>query len=84
MPDRYPHFWGSRQICGESAPPVNGTNGKKLKMLNFKFACISDPAANTMQTAVFCINFQDVYSQQLLGSLQTSLSFCTIGDIFAH
>ena len=28
----------------------------------------------------FCINFQDVYSQQLLGSL----SFCTIGDIFAH
>ena len=28
----------------------------------------------------FYINFQDVYSQQLLGSL----SFCTIGDIFAH
>ena len=52
MPDRYPHFWGGSQICGQSAPPVKGTNGKKLKMLNFKFACISDPAANTMQTAV--------------------------------
>ena len=53
MPDRYPHFWGGSQICGQSAPPVKGTNGKKLKMLNCKFACISDPAANTMQTAEF-------------------------------
>ena len=52
MPDRYPHFLGGSQICGQSAPPVKGTNGKKLKMLNCKFACISDPAANTMQTAV--------------------------------
>ena len=52
MPDRYPHFWGGNQICGQSAPPVKGSNGKKLKMLNFKFACISDLAANTMQTAV--------------------------------
>ena len=52
MPDRYPHFWGGSQICGQSAPPVKGTNGEKLKMLNCKFACISDPAANTMQTAV--------------------------------
>ena len=52
MPDRYPHFLGGSQICGQSAPPVKGTNGKKLKMLNFKFACISDPAANTMQTPV--------------------------------
>ena len=33
---------------------MKGTNGKKLKMLNCKFACISDPAANTMQTAVSC------------------------------
>ena len=54
MPDGYPHFWGVSQICGQSAPPVKGTNGKKLKMLNCKFACISDPAANTMQTAVQC------------------------------
>ena len=53
MPDRYPHFWGGSQICGQSAPPVKGTNGEKLKMLNCKFACISDPAANTMQTAVY-------------------------------
>ena len=52
MPDRYPHLWGGNQISGQSAPPVKGTNGKKLKMLNCKFACISDPAANTMQTAV--------------------------------
>ena len=52
MPDRYPHFWGGSQICTQSAPPVKATNGKKLKMLNCKFAWISDPAANTMQTAV--------------------------------
>ena len=52
MPDHYPHFWGGSQICGQIAPPVKGTNGKKLKMLNCKFACISDPAANTMQTPV--------------------------------
>ena len=32
---------------------MKGTNGKKLKMLNCKFDCISDPAANTMQTAEF-------------------------------
>ena len=55
MPDRYPHFWGGSQICGQSAPPVKVTNGKILKMLNFKFACISDPAANTMQTAVLYV-----------------------------
>ena len=52
MPDRYPHFWGGSQICGQSAPPVKATNGEKLKMLNCKFSCISDPAANTMQTTV--------------------------------
>ena len=52
MADRYPHFWGGSQICTQSEPPVKATNGKKLKMLNCKFACISDPAANTMQTAV--------------------------------
>ena len=55
MPDRYPHFFGGSQIWGQSAPPVKGTNGKKLKMLNFKFACISDPAANTMQTVVLYV-----------------------------
>ena len=44
MPDRYPHFWGGSQICGQSAPPVKGTNGEKLKMLYCKFAFISDPA----------------------------------------
>ena len=48
MPDRYPHFWGVAKF----APLVKATNGEKLKMLNCKFACISDPAANTMQTAV--------------------------------
>ena len=47
-----PPLLGGSQICGQSAPPGKGTNGKKLKILNFKFACISDPAANTMQTAV--------------------------------
>ena len=47
-----PTFGGGSQICGQSAPPVKATNGKKLKMLNCKFACISDPTANTMQTAV--------------------------------
>ena len=52
MPERYPHFWGGSQICSQSAPPVKATYGEKLKMLNCKFACISDPAANTMQTAV--------------------------------
>ena len=52
MPDRYHNFWGGSQICGQSAPPVKATNGKKLEMLNYKFAWISDPAANTMQTAL--------------------------------
>ena len=48
-----PPLLGGSQICGQSAPPVKATNGEKLKMLNYKFACISDPAANTMQTAVW-------------------------------
>ena len=52
MPDRCPNFWGGSQICGQSVPLVKDTNGEKLKMLNCKFAYISDPAANTMQTAV--------------------------------
>ena len=52
MPDRCPNFWGGSQICSQSAPPVKGTNEEKLKMLNCKFAWISDPAANTMPTAV--------------------------------
>ena len=38
MPNRYPHF--------------RGGVAKKLKILNLKFAWISDPTANTMQTAV--------------------------------
>ena len=54
MPDRYPHFWGGTQICTQSAPPVKGTNGEKLKMLNCKFGWISDPSANTcIKTPVF-------------------------------
>ena len=52
MPERYPHFLGGSQICTQSAPPMKATNDKKLKMLNCKFAFISDLAANTMQTAV--------------------------------
>ena len=52
MPDRYPHFLGGSQICTLSAPPVQATNGGKLNMLNCKFACILDPAADTMQTPV--------------------------------
>ena len=55
MPDRYPHFWGVSQICGQSAPPEKATNGEKLKMLNCKFAWISDPADNTMQAAVLSV-----------------------------
>ena len=73
MPDRYPHFWGGSQICGQSAPPVKGTNGEKLKMLNCKFACISDPAANTMQTAVivaFCFKLSiAIFSFYLQGQM---------------
>ena len=53
MADRYPHFWGGSQICTQGAPPVKATNGEKLKMLNCKFAFISDPAVNTMQTPVY-------------------------------
>ena len=52
MPDCSPHFRGGSQICTQSASPVKATNSEKLKMLNCKFACISDPAANTMQTPV--------------------------------
>ena len=66
MPDRYPHFWGGSQICSQSAPPVKGTNGEKLKMLKCKFACISDPAANTMETVV-----------THKGSLEYKVWFCT-------
>ena len=43
---------GGSQICTQGAPPVKATNGEKLKMLNCKFAGISDPTANTMQTLV--------------------------------
>ena len=60
MPDRYPHFWGSSQICTQRATPVKATNGEKLKMLNCKFAWISDPAANTMQTAVAYISMDTI------------------------
>ena len=52
MADRYPHFWGGSQICTQGALSLKTTNGEKLEMLNCKFACISDPAANTMQTPV--------------------------------
>ena len=49
---------GGSQICTQSAPPVKDTNSKNLKMLNRKFAWISDPAANTMQTPVNNIDKQ--------------------------
>ena len=44
---------GGSQKCTQGTPLVKARNSKKLKMLNLKFAWISDPAANTMQTAVF-------------------------------
>ena len=82
MPDRYPHFWGGSQICGQSAPPVKGTNGEKLKMLNCNFACISDPAASTMQTAVVTVSV-------ILGPIEiksgsrSHLFFCDTLYVFA-
>ena len=48
----YPHFMGGSQKCTQGTPLVKARNGKKLKMLNLKFAWILDPAANTRQTAV--------------------------------
>ena len=48
----YPHFMGGSQKCTQGTPLVKARNGKKLKMLNLKFAWISDPAANSRQTAV--------------------------------
>ena len=48
----YSHFMGGSQKCTQGTPLVKARNSKKLKMLNLKFAWISDPAANTMQTAV--------------------------------
>ena len=53
MPNRYPHFRGGSQKCSQSTPLVKARNGKIIKMLNLKFAWISDPAAYSMQTAVF-------------------------------
>ena len=53
MPNRYPHFRGGSQKCTQGTPLVKARNSKKLKMLNLKFAWISDLAANTMQTAVY-------------------------------
>ena len=49
---RYPHFMGGSQKCTQGTPLVKARNGKKLKMLNLKFAWISDPAANSRQTAM--------------------------------
>ena len=43
---------GGSQKCTQGTPLVKARNGKKLKMLNLKFAWISDPAANSRQTAV--------------------------------
>ena len=48
----YPHFMGGSQKCTQGTPLVKARNGKKMKMLNLKFAWISDPAANSRQTAV--------------------------------
>ena len=71
MPDRYPHFWGGSQICTQSAPPVKATNGEKLKMLNCKFACISDPAANTTQTPVrsYYWSYQPFYTDIAISAI---------------
>ena len=66
MPDHYPHFWGGSQICNQGAPLVKATNSEKLKMLNCKFACISYPSANTMQTAV-CMRVVRVAFKAALG-----------------
>ena len=54
MPNQYPHFRGGSERCTQATPLVKARNGKKIKMLNLKFAWISDPAANTSQTAVRC------------------------------
>ena len=51
----YPHFMGGSQKCTQGTPLVKVRNGKKLKMLNLKFAWISDPAANSRQTAVLSV-----------------------------
>ena len=45
---------GGSEKCTQGTPLVKARNGKKLKMLNLKFAWISDPAANSRQTAVLC------------------------------
>ena len=54
MPNQYPHFRGGSERCTQATPLVKARNGKQIKMLNLKFVLISDPAANTMQTAVPC------------------------------
>ena len=43
---------GGSQKCTQGTPLVKARNGKKLKMLNLKFAWISDPAADSRPTAV--------------------------------
>ena len=43
---------GGIQKCIQGTPLVKARNSKKLNMLNLKFAWISDPAVNTMQTPV--------------------------------
>ena len=58
-----PHFIGGSQKCTQGTTLVKARNGKKLKMLNLKFAWISDPAANTKKTAVYtCIHVYMVVS----------------------
>ena len=73
MPNRYPHFRGGSQKCSQSTPLVKARNGKIIKMLNLKFAWISDPAAYSMQTAVHVFTSEQGY----FSSDFTCISFYT-------
>ena len=44
MPNWYPQFRRDSQKCTQGTPLVKARNSKKMKMLNLKFAWISDPA----------------------------------------
>ena len=79
----YPHFMGGSQKCTQGTPLVKARNGKKLKMLNLKFAWISDPAANSRQTAVLD---QTHIFNVLVGTPELGLLFfliCSIYDNFS-
>ena len=54
---------GGSQKCTQGTPLVKARNGKKLKMLNLKFAWISDPAANSRQTE--CTKIMDTVENSI-------------------